>query len=80
MIARWYRVYRRAIFISINIMCMSNSEERKHGIMSALSKEEARLISGGWSLTGFLIDCAKAGAAYFFNMGLNEGRRVRAIL
>jgi hypothetical protein len=79
-IARWSTPCPRAIFISTNIIDMNFLETQKDHAVRALSSQEMRAISGGWSLTGFLVDLAKAGSIYFFNMGLREGRRMKAQL
>jgi hypothetical protein len=44
-----------------------------------LSTEEMRTISGG-SLTETLVKLAISAAAYFFNMGVQEAKRMKALL
>jgi hypothetical protein len=49
-------------------------------LLQPLSQTEAMKIAGGKSLIGILIDFAGNGVVYFFNMGLREGRRMRALI
>lgn len=44
-----------------------------------LSKQEMLNVSGG-SVVSFLVKFAQWGATYFFNMGVREGKKMRAQL
>lgn len=47
--------------------------------MRRMSVEETMQVSGG-SLVSSLVRIARWGAVYFFNMGVQEGRKMRAML
>lgn len=49
------------------------------GSLRPLSTDEMQKIYGG-SIADYLMKFAAWGANYFFNMGVREGRRMRALL
>jgi len=62
-----------------NISGMNKSEFRHAGSIRLLEETEMKNIKGG-SIVNYLMKFAAWGAGYFFNMGVSEGRKMRALL
>lgn len=55
-------------------------EKINEASVRALSEKEAKEIRGGSTLVQYLVKFAAWGTSFFFNMGVQEGRKTRALM